>query len=776
MKHFISPLSIVYNKLTKNKIFMRFFTSYILILFIPLMMFPVIFKISYDTIEKKEEDMRSLLNNDCCYNMDTAIRKIDNMVISLEKNTSLYKVMYMNEQPGDGSKDVMQLYDARTEMNALITYANFDYDFALYINGPDLVYDGSSIIYGRESYYNQRVSYTGMKYEDFQKEVLNKYHSRDVLGNMEMVNKKNFIKEYNFKKKQGILYMVSLPYLNSFKQESLATMTVLISDSILSALDYVPVGDYGCAFIEDENQNLIYGTFGDKFSFPEEKLTFKGSKGSFYKKLGGQLSLITYTRSSYNGWCYVSISPIEEIMGSISYIKHLFYSIMAVIFISGLVLCILFSRKNSVPLEDVIYALQEKDGSEITSFSALGKEIHHMIINNDNMAVAMAEQKIKMVRAFYEKLLNGGFNEEDEILLNARYLELDLKAEMYAFILLSFGTAESSLEEETFSDKNLVQLFTEHLALPKMQFRTYTHVLSFEKLGVLIFFSNEDETMNKSMLEAEFNARLQEMRLKFSEEIRCCCGNLYTKVSDIPLSYNEAIMAMDQIINQSPSCKVNFYGDLKTEPSYYFYPSVLEMKLKSLVSAGNREGLEELLDYIFTENLSKRNLSQTTVIRLLMDMQTGIIRLLQEFKLNLHIHGMFKANLNNLNIETECRRIRDAYSQIIQAIESKPADRRLFEEMITYINENYQNNLLSVSMLAQEFHMSESYFSQYFKKYADQNFSKYLESLRINNACELIKQTDSTIEDIAETVGYTSGLSFRRAFKKVIGTTPSCYR
>lgn len=776
MNHFISPLSIVYNKLTRNKIFMRFFISYILILFIPLMMFPVIFKISYDTIEKKEEEMRSLLNNDCCSNMDTAIRKIDNMVMSLEKSTSLYKIMYMTEQPGYGSKDVMKLYDARTEMNALITYANFDYDFALYINGADLVYDGNSIIYGRENYYNQRVSYTGLTYEEFKAQVLNVYHNRDVLGNMEMVNKKNFIKENNFKKKNGILYLVSLPYLNNFRQDSLATMTVLISDSILSALDYVPVGDYGCAFIEDENQNMIYGTFGDKFSYPGEKLVFRGLKGSFYKNLNGQLSLITYTKSSYNGWCYVSISPIEEIMGSISYIKHLFYCIMAVIFITGLILCILFSRRNSTPLEDVFYALQEKDGSEIASFSALGREIHHMITNNEEMAVAMAEQKIKMVRAFYEKLLNGGFNEENEIMVNARYLELDLKADMYAFILLSFGTAESSLEEETFSDKNLVQLFTEHLALPKMQFRTYTHVISFEKLGVLVFFPGGGRETSKSVLEAEFNAKLAEMHSKFSEEIRCCCGNFYTKVSDIPLSYNEAIMAMDHIINQTPSSRVNFYEDLKTEPSYYFYPSVLEMKLKSLVNTGNREGLEQLLNYIFTENLEKRNLSQSTLIKLFMDMQTGIIRLLQEFKLNLHIHGLFKANLNNLNIENECGRIREAYRQILQAIESKPADCRLFEEMIGYINENYRNNLLSVSMIAQEFHMSESYFSQYFKRYMDQNFSKYLENLRINKACELIRQTDSTIEEIAETVGYTSGLSFRRAFKKVIGVTPSCYR
>ncbi|MGB8454158.1 MAG: helix-turn-helix domain-containing protein [Anaerocolumna sp.] len=776
MKHIELIFTLVYNRLTRNKIFMRFFISYILILFIPLMVLPVIFEFSYNTIEKKEEDMRSLLNNDCCTNMDAAIRKIDNMVMSLEKSTSLYKILYMKEQPGDGSKNILSLYKARTEMNALVSYADFDYNFALYINGPDLVYDGNSIIYGQEDYYNQRVSYTGMTYGEFKKQVLDQYHNRDVIGNTEMVNKKEYVKEYNFKKKKGILYMVSLPYLDNFKQDNLATLVVLISDSILNALDYIPVGDYGCAFIENGNQNIIYGTYGDKFTYPEEDLTFLNSKGSYYKNLNGQLSLITYTKSSYNGWCYVSISPIDEIMGSISYIKHLFYGIMVIVFITGLLLCIIFSRRNSLPLEDVLYALQEKDGSEIASFSALGGEIHHMITHNEEMAKAIAEQKIKMVRAFYEKLLNGSFNKEDEIFVNAKYLELDLMADMYAFILLSFGTAESNLEEETFSDKNLVQLFTEHLALPQMQFQTYTHVISFEKLGVLIFFSETDAEKNKAMLQAEFNKRLLQMREKFSEEIRCCCGNLYSNVSDIPLSYNEAVMAMEHIINQSPNCTVNFYEDIDAEPSYYFYPSVIEMKLKSLVNAGNTQGMELLLDYIFTENLTKRKLSKSTLVKMFMDMQTGVIRLLQESKLNIHIHGLFKVNMNNLNIENECTRIREAYHQIIHAIKCKPTDSHLFEEMLRYINTNYNNNLLSVSMIAQNFHMSESYFSQYFKKYVDQTFSKYLETLRINRACELIKHTDATIEEVSEMVGYTSSLSFRRAFKKVIGMPPSSYR
>jgi hypothetical protein len=45
----------------------------------------------------------------------------------------------------------------------------------------------------------------------------------------------------------------------------------------------------------------------------------------------------------------------------------------------------------------------------------------------------------------------------------------------------------------------------------------------------------------------------------------------------------------------------SFYEDMVTEPSYYFYPNVIEMKLKGLVGAGNIEETEQLLDYIFTE-------------------------------------------------------------------------------------------------------------------------------------------------------------------------------
>lgn len=97
-------------------------------------------------------------------------------------------------------------------------------------------------------------------------------------------------------------------------------------------------------------------------------------------------------------------------------------------------------------------------------------------------------------------------------------------------------------------------------------------------------------------------------------------------------------------------------------------------------------------------------------------------------------------------------------------------------KIMAYINEHYGDSSLSVTSAAEAFSMSSSYFSTYFKKHLDVTFSKYLEGLRIEKACELIRNSDLNIEAIAAEVGYTNSLSFRRAFKKVMGMPPSSYR
>ena len=97
-------------------------------------------------------------------------------------------------------------------------------------------------------------------------------------------------------------------------------------------------------------------------------------------------------------------------------------------------------------------------------------------------------------------------------------------------------------------------------------------------------------------------------------------------------------------------------------------------------------------------------------------------------------------------------------------------------KIMAYINEHYGDSSLSVTSASEAYSMASSSLSTYFKKHLDVTFSKYLEGLRIEKACELIRNSDLNIEAIAAEVGYTNSRSFRRAFKKVMGMPPSSYR
>ena len=62
------------------------------------------------------------------------------------------------------------------------------------------------------------------------------------------------------------------------------------------------------------------------------------------------------------------------------------------------------------------------------------------------------------------------------------------------------------------------------------------------------------------------------------------------------------------------------------------------------------------------------------------------------------------------------------------------------------------------------------------KKEVNQNFTDYLWKLRLDKAKELLRDTEQSIDEISEAVGYLNTSSFRRKFKQDTGLTPSQYR
>lgn len=95
--------------------------------------------------------------------------------------------------------------------------------------------------------------------------------------------------------------------------------------------------------------------------------------------------------------------------------------------------------------------------------------------------------------------------------------------------------------------------------------------------------------------------------------------------------------------------------------------------------------------------------------------------------------------------------------------------------ILEYVAENY-NRPLSTKDLAAILYVSEGYFCRFFKSATGKSAVEYINEYRIKRAVALLENTDLTLSEIAEQVGFEDASYFSRAFRKIKGESPSSYR
>lgn len=97
-------------------------------------------------------------------------------------------------------------------------------------------------------------------------------------------------------------------------------------------------------------------------------------------------------------------------------------------------------------------------------------------------------------------------------------------------------------------------------------------------------------------------------------------------------------------------------------------------------------------------------------------------------------------------------------------------------DAIDYIENNYSDPCLNLSLVASHTHVTPSYLSRKFKQNLNQNFSDYLVNTRLQKAIHLLNTTTLSIQEIAYRVGYTDPYYFSNVFKKYNKCSPSQHR
>ena len=139
---------------------------------------------------------------------------------------------------------------------------------------------------------------------------------------------------------------------------------------------------------------------------------------------------------------------------------------------------------------------------------------------------------------------------------------------------------------------------------------------------------------------------------------------------------------------------------------------------------------------------------------------------------------VFQKRVMNAN---ELKEVIDVIREFVKNIMIENSSNRpdhseiLIKRAVQYINDNYDKKI-TLDDIAGYVGISKYYFSVLFKKEMEITFSSYLNSVRIEKAKQLLRNPQTTINDVVYEVGFNDPQYFSKTFKKYTGMTVTEYR
>lgn len=241
-------------------------------------------------------------------------------------------------------------------------------------------------------------------------------------------------------------------------------------------------------------------------------------------------------------------------------------------------------------------------------------------------------------------------------------------------------------------------------------------------------------------------------------------------------TFHQRILGKDIIFKQGELCLIDkncLHQDyLDNEPACILFIGIANEMFNSIISS--QEADERIISFLQTALLKQKDLWQylhfKPIDKSSQKMEGYILELLQELilydKASSYIcHGLLMRIFRLLSSD---------YDISLSSEMQKKMNWLLFEEITTYIKDNYQN--ISLKLLSEHFNYNEDYFNRIIKSKTGMTYTEYVQNLRLSEAEKLLIYTDLTIDDIAAKVGYQNKGYFYKIFVEKNNMTPAKFR
>ncbi len=122
--------------------------------------------------------------------------------------------------------------------------------------------------------------------------------------------------------------------------------------------------------------------------------------------------------------------------------------------------------------------------------------------------------------------------------------------------------------------------------------------------------------------------------------------------------------------------------------------------------------------------------------------------------------------------------LNEVIALLLPQISIKPrikTDNSTLQSVLNYCSQNFSDEI-TLGTVAEALHISKYHISHLLNSKLGIGFNYYLNTVRVNAACELLEATNKKTADISEEVGFGSIRSFNRAFLQIMNMSPLQYR
>lgn len=472
---------------------------------------------------------------------------------------------------------------------------------------------------------------------------------------------------------------------------------------------------------------------------------------------GDLLTVGKYFSEDTENVYYFGFPSFDNSSNAFAAYQIIFIVLFLITLLSGGFLVFFFSRRNVRPIVE------------------LGQELHEAVEAQNYLQEVVDSQRPIICSSYIRQLMSGTVTSEEEVSYIKDFLGLIgdplYYNVLYIVVYNNSGSSQESLPHgiNTAEEFNRVvtEALSEYFGLP-----LYCYNPADRTYALLMACTGEDEP--------SFILKMQETILHLHDLLLDTYGIwLFAGVgrnTDNLMNVWEAYQQAVEAVSYTTKNYIFFpYEFIKKDSNVFYYPPEISTKLIHFITTGNTPQVLELFGLIHQENIEERSLPINLLKFLLSDIRNTLLK--ARFALPGNVDKETAAALDErFNEHLSFGLCEDLALALCRLFSNGTEDDSLAVTIEKYILANYKDPSLGLNKISDEFQISESYFSHMFKEKTGVNFSNYLENIRMSEAARLIKETGISMNELYIEVGYNNPTTFRRAFKKTFGMTPSGMR